>query len=241
MSSTNKTTNYELSQFVGSDKPAWLADYNQDMSKIDTQMKANADGVTAANGKADTNTSNIGDLTYLSTTAKNTIVGAINEVDSNTDTAQNTANSAASVASSATSSINSLASYLNLTVFNQITNPSSNMGTFTSHNIYVARNSEGTVAKIYGHVGITGMTAGGGNKCIVTLPNTGLSTTSDITIQGIGLFQADDNAMLYNVTTTIKTNGNVEISFSKGNGTAGTLRMIACLLFIKDFGDLPEA
>ena len=52
MSSTNKTTNYELSQFLGSDKPAWLADYNQDMSKIDTQMKANADGATAANGKA---------------------------------------------------------------------------------------------------------------------------------------------------------------------------------------------
>ena len=34
MSSTNKTPNYQLSQFVGSDKPAWLADYNQDMSKI---------------------------------------------------------------------------------------------------------------------------------------------------------------------------------------------------------------
>ena len=37
MSSTNKTTNYDLSQFVGSDKPAWLSDYNQDMSKIDDQ------------------------------------------------------------------------------------------------------------------------------------------------------------------------------------------------------------
>lgn len=43
MASTNHTTNYSLSQFVGSDKPAWLGDYNQDMSKIDTAMKANAD------------------------------------------------------------------------------------------------------------------------------------------------------------------------------------------------------
>lgn len=42
MASTNKTTNYELSQFIATDKPAWLGDYNQDMSKIDTQMKANA-------------------------------------------------------------------------------------------------------------------------------------------------------------------------------------------------------
>ena len=38
MSSTNKTTNYELSQFLGTDKPAWLSDYNTDMSKIDVQM-----------------------------------------------------------------------------------------------------------------------------------------------------------------------------------------------------------
>lgn len=43
MASTNHTQNYSLSQFVGSDKPAWLGDYNQDMSKIDTAMKANAD------------------------------------------------------------------------------------------------------------------------------------------------------------------------------------------------------
>lgn len=46
MSSTNKTANLELSQFVGSDKPQWLVDYNGDMSKIDTgvgNVKAQAD------------------------------------------------------------------------------------------------------------------------------------------------------------------------------------------------------
>ena len=35
MSSTNKTTNYKLSQFVGTDVPSYLGDYNSDMSKID--------------------------------------------------------------------------------------------------------------------------------------------------------------------------------------------------------------
>ena len=35
MSSTNKTTNYKLSQFVGTDVPSYLGDYNGDMSKID--------------------------------------------------------------------------------------------------------------------------------------------------------------------------------------------------------------
>lgn len=35
MSSTNKTTYYELSQYIGTDKPTYLGDYNSDMSKID--------------------------------------------------------------------------------------------------------------------------------------------------------------------------------------------------------------
>lgn len=35
MSSTNKTANYNLSQFVGTDVPSYLGDYNSDMSKID--------------------------------------------------------------------------------------------------------------------------------------------------------------------------------------------------------------
>ena len=35
MSSKNKTTNYNLSQFVGTDVPSYLGDYNGDMSKID--------------------------------------------------------------------------------------------------------------------------------------------------------------------------------------------------------------
>lgn len=43
MSSTNKTTNYKLSQYIGTDKPTYLGDYNGDMLKIDNQLKANAD------------------------------------------------------------------------------------------------------------------------------------------------------------------------------------------------------
>lgn len=50
MSSTNKTPNYNLSQYIGTDKPTYLGDYNGDMLKIDTQLKANAD--SASNAKA---------------------------------------------------------------------------------------------------------------------------------------------------------------------------------------------
>lgn len=48
MASTNKTTNYLLPQFIGTDKPTWLGDINSAMSAIDTQMKANADAASAA-------------------------------------------------------------------------------------------------------------------------------------------------------------------------------------------------
>ena len=35
MASTNKTSNLELSQFIATDTPTWLVDYNGDMGKID--------------------------------------------------------------------------------------------------------------------------------------------------------------------------------------------------------------
>jgi hypothetical protein len=50
MSSTNHTTNYNLPQFIGTDKPAWLGDINPAMAAIDSQMKTNADNITATNG-----------------------------------------------------------------------------------------------------------------------------------------------------------------------------------------------
>lgn len=52
MSSTNKTTNYKLSQYIGTDKPTYLGDYNGDMSKIDNQMKVNADSASNAKSAA---------------------------------------------------------------------------------------------------------------------------------------------------------------------------------------------
>lgn len=48
MSSTNKTPNYNLSQYIGTDKPTYLGDYNGDMLKIDKQLKKNADSASNA-------------------------------------------------------------------------------------------------------------------------------------------------------------------------------------------------
>lgn len=50
MTATNHTTNYNLSQFTGTDRPTWLGDYNGDMAKIDTQLKKNADAIASGTG-----------------------------------------------------------------------------------------------------------------------------------------------------------------------------------------------
>jgi hypothetical protein len=52
MSSTNKTTTLDLSQFVGTDKPDWLTDYNEDMEKIDTWATTADSDINAANNIA---------------------------------------------------------------------------------------------------------------------------------------------------------------------------------------------
>lgn len=50
MSATNKTANYELPEFIGTDKPSWLTDFNGAMTKIDTALhdlsNEQASGVT---------------------------------------------------------------------------------------------------------------------------------------------------------------------------------------------------
>lgn len=52
MSSTNKTTYYELPQFISTDIPTWLGDVNGAMSAIDTALKSNADRADLASAAA---------------------------------------------------------------------------------------------------------------------------------------------------------------------------------------------
>lgn len=54
MSSTNKTVTIELSQYIGTDKPTYLTDYNGDMLKIDSAIAADRDSIASAQNTADT-------------------------------------------------------------------------------------------------------------------------------------------------------------------------------------------
>lgn len=85
MASTNKTTNYNLSQYIGSDKPTYLGDYNADMLKIDNAMHQNALDIATADEKA----------TLAGTNASTALTNA--------ETAQTTADTANSTATTALS------------------------------------------------------------------------------------------------------------------------------------------
>lgn len=63
MTATNKTENYDLSQFVGTDRPTWLGDYNGDMKKIDAQLKQNADDIASAAAGGLTSVNHTSELT----------------------------------------------------------------------------------------------------------------------------------------------------------------------------------
>lgn len=237
MSSTNKTTNYNLSQFLGSDKPAWLADYNQDMAKIDTQMKANADAATAADGKADANTANIGDLTYLSTTAKNNLVAAVNEVDNNADTAQGTATSAYSLANTANTNATTAINALNLGASTNIT--FSNSSIVVDNELKISKNSDGSICKVYGWARINA--SSGWNN--YTTGDTGLRPSEQFTVEGTTLIQeVNTSTPGYSRPGSITFNTDGSLSFRVYGSSAGApadILAIACIIVVKDLGDTP--
>ena len=241
MSSTNKTSNYELSQFVGTDKPAWLADYNSDMSKIDAQMKVNANGVASASGSATSATTAIGTLSNLTTTAKTNLVSAINEVDSHADTAQGTANSASQTASANTTKIDGISNYLDISYTTTTPTLSISGGSLdgTRSHVFCASNNTGSLGKVYGRIYLTTSQA----NATVTFP-TPLRPASTLTLDGVAFSQWNDGsdpwASLGQRTITIASNGTATISITDSMANRNWNIIIpACLIFAKSFSDVP--
>ena len=100
--STNKTANYDLPQFVGTDKPTWLGDINEAMADIDAGMHANA-----------TNISNMAsDVASASATASQAsqdvagLTSTVNTLSTNVSAVTTTANNAQQTATSALNTAN---------------------------------------------------------------------------------------------------------------------------------------
>lgn len=92
MSATNATTNYALPIFIGTDKPAWLVDWNSAMTAIDAAIKGVDTDVQGAvvdiSGLSSTVASHTSSIATISgqitviTTNLNTATGNINTINS---------------------------------------------------------------------------------------------------------------------------------------------------------------
>lgn len=242
MASTNKTTHYELSQYVGSDKPTYLTDYNNDMSAIDTgiynaQTKADS-GYSLANtadGKADTGITNaglaqadattaltrIGTMANLDTTEKTNLVGAINEV-------------------------NEKGLGINFTTFKTFETSDYAMDNANAFlggkNLTIAKNSDGSLCKLYGQVGF-GTNANISGAMTVTVSNSGLTPTSEFTVTTLGFMNKSAGSGIADINrldVTFKTNGDIQFKiYEMATGYSYTCLLFPCIIQVKDFGDTP--
>lgn len=227
MSHTNSTANYNLPQFIGTDKPAWLTDVNGAMSAIDTQMKANADA----------NTTTAGDLTTLAgrvTTAE----GNITTLGSQLSTVSNVASSASTNATNALNEANQLSAFLDINTFTDLTATVSR-GTITSQNFKSARNADGSLGKIYGTLRITG--TAGTSPITVTLSDCGLRPSETITINSGAtriIYTATGINDFTSTDVTISSTGSVTFTLpSNAVITDIQITMTPILIFAKNFGD----
>ena len=83
MSATNATTNYALPIFIGTDKPAWLVDWNSAMTDIDAAIK----GVDTDVQGAIVDISGLNSTVASHTSTLSTISGQITVINTNLNTA----------------------------------------------------------------------------------------------------------------------------------------------------------
>ena len=250
MSHTNSTPNYNLPQFVGTDKPTWLNDVNGAFSGINTQMKANADSATTANTTASTAQNAIGTLSNLNTTAKTDLVNALNEVNTNLGTTSGVASSASATATQANNKATALESTFNINNFenfdiNNITKSNCNIA---YGNIHTASNADGTLGKIYGFLGSVTSTSSTTDGYISFM--TPFRPTEDIVINDSVLMiqhsyqGAPNSESIARTGMTIKTTGEVRIAVQAYYyNRIYNYYLPPCLYFMKDFGDVqtPQA
>ena len=222
MSHTNTTANYNLPQFIGTDKPSWLTDVNGAMTSIDTQMKANADA----------NTTTAGDLSTLAgrvTTAE----GNIATNTANITTVSNVASTAGTTATNAKNTADALATMLDINDFGKTTATTSN-GTINFQNVYYASNADGSVGKIYGEIGVTPST----NAPTSITFSTPFRPSETLKIGGNVFLQHGVTRELYYTDYTIGTNGQVTIQLSQlFYNVATKINLVATLTFFKAFAE----
>ena len=259
MSHTNSTTNYNLPQFVGTDKPTWLNDVNGAFASIDAQMKLNADSATSASTSATTANNAIGTLANLETTAKTDLVSAVNEVKAGAGTAQETANTAIGSANAVATALNIFEQKFNLSNITQGTENNYTKTGIVINETTLAQNSDGSIFKFYGKLqvnpnssvtrsAIAGMSGYNGVDVGLVLSKAP-SSAYIVKCSGMYCEVNDSNCiMASNIEFAVGTNGHIYIDPTtstnpirpKSGGTVGRLLFFPAIYFNDTFGDTPS-
>lgn len=250
MAATNHTTNYNLPQYVGTDKPTYLGDWNSTMSAIDTQMKTNADNASGAlsaaqsaqtnansalstaqtaDGKADTAISNAATAQSTADNASSVATSALstaNSASSAASAAQTTANSASASATLANSKADLITSQLNL---NNITTYGTNdvtcdQGSLSACTLTLAVNDDGSLFKFYGSLTGTGVN-------YVSMSSS-LRPETAYTINPAGI-----DSEGYERSITIDPDGTITLFLGFGNSRRAIY--FPCVYWNSDFNDEP--
>ena len=186
----------------------------------------------------------MGDLSYLSTTTKTTLVGAINEVDGNADTATNIATAAGTTATQAKNKADDLEAYLTMnTTANATFSTSAGTISQVHKEVDVRTNASKSLGKIYGNVQITNIPTNV-NTITITSADTGLRPSSPITFNSCALIRYKDrndgSHRDFPQSYTLNTNGTITAELNATDSSQLDVFFLACLLFIVDFGDISQ-
>lgn len=232
MSSTNKTPNYNLPQFINTDVPSWLGDFNDAMSKIDTQMKSNDTKATGASTNAENANSSATQALQTANQANTTANGAntnatnalsaANTANDNASTAKQNSETALSTAQNANTNANKALNGLdkfnlkNSMLFNSgtgnIVNGQNCGSDFGNSGLTLAYDDTKSIFKLYGILRINNPDIGGLNRTVKLL-NTPLRPTKDINLVCCGLTAYGQNLeKVDQCSITVKTDGTLELN-----------------------------
>lgn len=261
---SNSTTNYHLSQYIGTDKPTYLGDYNSDMSKIDTAIKSNetastnnASDITTINtnigtmsnlkttasnlvGGINENYDNIGDMTNLSTPNTNDLVSAVNSVNTNVGDVTTLKTDSKTSTVSAINEIYDLFDFTATSIASSDLTPSTGVSNLSA-TLTLATNTDNSMFKLYGSLDCVNNTGNGTVKFQSSLrPSSDITFTGLFKILKLNGFNTTPNR-IYETSFSLSTSGEITINCGGASspGTYVSIFLPACIYIVKDFGDQP--
>lgn len=227
MSSTKKTTNYQLSQYIGTDKPTYLGDYNSDMSKIDAAIKKAADAAStaastagSAQSKAEQASQDVESMNENVSDLSGDVVelqGTVQNISGQVGTASSVAQSALTTANQANTNANNALQRLDKmgwTASQQVNNLMSGMSHYSSNPIQVSYNEGLGLLNMFG-----GAIASGGvnittSSVLFQLPSSVPRPSTQKTIPFSGFYYRSGGEDMRAISMVVDTAGNVRSQYA---------------------------